>query len=75
MNLEDFVYIPPPDQEPIVDDKQYFFRNEWFFSERLIKSHLEYVKQVQLEYPEIICSCPMCEQYRAELAKKQTNIE
>ena len=65
MNLEDFVYIPPPDQEPIVADKQYFFRDEWFFS----------VEQNSKDKPWSKCSCPTCEEYRDEMVKKQTNIE
>jgi len=40
---------------------------------RLVELHLEYVKQVQLEHPEIICSCPMCEWAMSQL--DEVNVE
>jgi hypothetical protein len=79
MNDEDFIYIPPPDQEPIVDDRQYIEvedkRKLTDQEKRLIESHIEYAKQVQQEEPDIICSCPMCEQYREQMVKKQGKTE
>ena len=53
-----FIYIPPPDQEPIVDDRQYIeVEDEHKLTDqekRLIEGHIEYAKQVRQEYPDII---------------------
>jgi hypothetical protein len=55
---EDFVYIPPSNQEPIIDDRLYIpIGDEHKLTDqerRLIESHIEYAKQVRQEDPYII---------------------
>ena len=47
-----FIYTPPPDQEPIVDDRRYIELEDKHTltdqEKRLIEGHIEYAKQVQM---------------------------